>query len=52
MNPNHAEELTNLAPNADIAPDALARVVDEVRAEAQISPDRYLNETIVPEGGE
>ncbi len=31
---------------------ALARVVDEVRADAHIEPTRYLENSEVPEGGE
>ncbi|MCB1309891.1 MAG: hypothetical protein KDK30_17000 [Leptospiraceae bacterium] len=35
-----------------IQPDALARVVDEVRADAQAGAVDYLKDSIVPEGGE
>lgn len=37
---------------ADLAADRLARVVDGVRAEAQVAPTAYLADAIVPKGGE
>lgn len=37
---------------ANPAADTLARVVDEVRAEAQVAPGAYLSDAIVPKGGE
>jgi hypothetical protein len=32
--------------------DGLARLVDCVRAEAQVAPEAYLSDAIVPKGGE
>jgi len=37
---------------SQVMPDALARVVDEIRSDARIEPGRYLEDTVVPEGGE
>lgn len=32
--------------------DRLGQLVSEVRADAQVAPEAYLNDAIVPEGGE
>ncbi len=47
----------NLQYNVDESPersleDVLAKVVEEVATDAKIKPSQYLNDSIVPEGGE
>ena len=37
---------------APVREDALKKVVDDVRKDAQSRPGEYLNDAIVPEGGE
>ncbi len=47
------ERQTDKSIEADAqAQDLLASVVEEVRLHAQIEPERYLSDAIVPEGGE
>lgn len=40
------------APTEDDAADVMARLIDEIAEDARVAPEAYLQETIVPEGGE
>lgn len=40
------------AHQVNLRQDRLGQLVSEVRADAQVAPEAYLNDAIVPEGGE
>ena len=46
------ENLVTRVDHVNLRQDRLGQLVSEVRADAQVAPDAYLNDAIVPEGGE
>ena len=53
--PEAPQKTTELDPSADsqhVYKEAIARVLDIICRDSRLSPDRYLQETTVPHGGE